>query len=226
MFLLKKLLFIVIILLTCLPAGSQPIEPIVVLYTSKDKFLPDLQKNCCKYYDLEKFHNSGIKAKTVILSGHGAPPVYVSHSAGEVAEVISSFHPELIVLNSCYGASTPILESLAEKNNGAIVVAPPYQIYLPGYIYLHDFFNQKLSAEERAKSVVTQPYYPQLRWKINKPELIKAKAKVLKMTRKELKKNYLRRVPPLVRIPMPESLEIDGEILVLLTRKEVESIKK
>lgn len=197
----------------------------MVLYTNKDKVLPNLPKNCCKYYSLEKLPKKVNKAKIVIVSGHGEPPVYAGHSANEVELAVSKFKPELIVMNSCFGASNPILESLANKNAGALIVAPPYPIYLPGYKYLDNFFNDKLTLNERARNVITVPYYPQLIWKINKDELKRAKSKVLKMSKKELKQNYRRRVPPLVRVRINEN-DNNSEILVLLTKEEVEKIKK
>ena len=200
-------------------------DKIVVLYTNKDTIMPKLPKNCCKYYSLEKLPKIVNKAKIVIVSGHGAPPVYAGHSANEVELAVSKFKPELIVMNSCFGASSPILESLSNKNTGALIVAPPFPIYLPGYKYLDNFFNEKLSLNERARNVITVPYYPQLIWKINKTELTKAKSKVLKMSKSELKQNYRRRVPPLIRVKINENNN-NSEILVLLTKEEVEKIKK
>lgn len=226
---MKQLISIVVILLFVFSFKSGLANPsnglVVILYTSKNPVFPKVPDGCCKYYDIDKFKDPKIKANTVILSGHGEPPVYAGHSASQVAEIISSFKPELIVLNTCYGASYPILEALSEKNNGKMVVAPPYEIYLPGYTFWNGFFNSNLSIEERAKNVVTEPYYPQLKWRINKYELKKVKDKVLKMSKIELRKNYLRRVPPLIKVKINESFNKDNEILVLLTKKEIQSIK-
>jgi hypothetical protein len=70
---------------------------IVVLYTKKDIVNPDLRDDCCEYIALEDFKNTGKTAKTVILSGHGKPPLYAGHTISEVAKVIAGFSLPLVV---------------------------------------------------------------------------------------------------------------------------------
>lgn len=160
---MKKFIFTILTILFISISNTKYVESsdnkITVIYNSKDPILPDLPKNCCNYYDVHKFKDKGLKSKTVILSGHGEAPVYVGLNVKEISKIISSFEPELIVLNTCFGASSPILEELAKKNDGSLVVAPPYRIYSPGYIFWNDFFNEKLNVYERAKNIVTKPYY-------------------------------------------------------------------
>jgi hypothetical protein len=191
-------------------------KSIVVLYTKSDVVVPDLPDNCCEYIPLEGFHNTTRKAKTVILAGHGKPPIYASHTIKEVSEAIASFDPELVVMNSCYGSADILLDGLAKTGLKSMVVAPPFPIYLPGFTYDANFLNSELSVEERAKSVRTEPYYPILKWNINTKDLIEAKRKVNTMSKTELKKNLRRVFPPLIRVKMPTKLEPNAEVLVMV----------
>ncbi len=196
-------------------------ENIVILYTKKDVVMPDLPDDCCDYIPLENFKNKGIKANTVILAGHGKPPLYAEHSIKEVSDAIASFSPQLIVLNSCYGSTDILLDGLAKNNLKSMVVAAPFPIYLPGFTYDANFLKTELSVEERAKSVRTEPYYPILKWNINSKELDKTKKKIDFMSKKELKKNLRRVSPPLVRVSMPTKLEPKAELLVMLDPKKL-----
>lgn len=199
---------------------------IVVLYTHGDPVIPDVPNDCCIYQTLEDFVDKGIKANTVIFSGHGEPPIYALHKPKEISKIISSYEPELIVLNSCYSSSTPILEALTKTSSGAFVVASPFQIYLPGYVFGKNFFDFSLSPSERAKAVKIEPDYPILKWKLNENELNFAKAKVNSFSKKELKKRLRRRTPPLIRVPMPESLDKGSELLVMLSKDEIKKLLK
>ena len=192
-------------------------ENIVVLYTKSDVVVPDLPDDCCEYIALENFKNTNRKAKTVILAGHGIPPVYAGHSIKEVSEAIASFDPELIVINSCYGSTDILLNGLVKTGLKSMVVAPPFPIYLPGFTYDENFLKPELSVEERAKSVKTEPYYPILKWNINSKELEDARKKVNSMSKKELKNNLRRADPPLIRVKMPTKLEPNAELLVVVS---------
>ncbi|MFN8577175.1 MAG: hypothetical protein U0354_09990 [Candidatus Sericytochromatia bacterium] len=191
-------------------------ENIVVLYTKSDVIVPDLPDNCCLYIPLENFKNTQLRAKTIILAGHGKPPLYANHSIEYVSKAIASFKPELIVMNSCYGSSDILLKGLIKVGLKSMVVAPPFPIYLPGFNYENDFLNPELSVEERAKAVKVEPYYPILKWHLNEKELNESIKKVRNMSKSELKKNLRTINPPLVKVKLSSKLEPNSDLLVMV----------
>jgi len=199
-------------------ACSQPADPskeIVVLYTREDPIIPDLPADCCRYIDLEDYQQVSPKsAKTVILAGHGQAPEYAGHDYAYVAKAIAAFAPELIVMNSCYGATTDILGALIANKSEAYIVAPPFPIYQPGFTYEPAFFTGTL--QQKLQAVQTEPKYPLLRWKLNQTELQAVDQRVNKMSVKELSKRLRRVAPALVRVDFPTAFDAGGEILVPL----------
>lgn len=188
---------------------------IVVLYTTVEPIIPVLPKDCCLYIPLEGFrHDTQARAKTVIVAGHGKPPYFASHTYEFVAQAVASFQPELVVMNSCYGASTDILTALANRNLDAYVVAPPFPIYQPGFIFDPAFFTGTL--KEKVRAVRTEPPYPILRWKINQGDLQGVQAQIATMSPAALKKNLRRVQPALVKVKFPTEFEKNSEILVPL----------
>lgn len=188
---------------------------IVVLYTTVEPIIPILPKDCCLYIPLEDFRNdTQARAKTVIVAGHGKPPYFASHTFEFVAQAVASFQPELVVMNSCYGASTDILTAFAQHNMDAYVVAPPFPIYQPGFIFDPAFFSGTL--KEKVRAVRTDPPYPILRWKINQRDLQGVQAQIAKMSPAALKKNLRRVQPALVKVKFPTEFEKNSEILVPL----------
>lgn len=197
------------------------LPPIVVLYTREDPIIPELPDNCCEYIPLEGFRPSPQRrAATVIVAGHGKPPYYASHTYAQVAAAVASFQPELVVMNSCYGASTDILGALADHALDAYVVAAPFPIYKPGFIYEPAFFKGSLS--EKVMAVRTEPAYPILRWKIAKQDLQAAAAALKQMSPEERRKRLRRVQPALVRMPLPTAFESKSEILVPLPPEQFE----
>lgn len=188
----------------------------VVLYSQKTPDLvPKLPSNCCSYVPLEGFRNASTRVDTVILSGHGLPPEYVGHSAREVAAAIASYKPSLVIVNTCYGASTPLLDALAAAGSRAWVVAGPYQLYISGLVFAPDFMQVKDPAE-RARRVRTEPPYPLLRWQIDPVQLKALHARVGAMSKLELRHRLKRVMPTLLKIELPSRIEPRGRVLVAI----------
>ena len=93
----------------------------------------------------------------MIVAGHGAPPEYLGTTAA-VADAAACFGPELIVIDTCFGASTPLLGALAART-GALVVGAPSLVPGRGFRYLAELFGAG-STEERARPVSSRvPLY-------------------------------------------------------------------
>lgn len=215
---LLRMLLISALLPACRAASvsQASIRPeIVVLYTKDEPIIPVLPANCCEYVPLEGFANPGKRrASTVIVAGHGKPPYYASHSYQQVAAAVASFKPELVVMNSCYGASEDILGALSQAKLDAYVVAAPFPIYQPGFVYEPAFFKGRLI--DKVMAVHTQPEFPILRWKISSSDLQRVEAAIASLPVKELRKRLRRVKPALVRMPMPTTFDKNSEILVPL----------
>ena len=204
--------FILVFFLGC---STEPEStPIVILYTERDPILPALPKDCCLWYSLEKLPTNPIKAQTVIVAGHGLPPYFAEHNVEHVAKSAALFQPELVVMNSCYGASLDILTALAKHTPETYVVAPAFRIYSPGFDYGDAFLNPEAKITEKIKAINTYPSYPILRWKLDLEALNALQSRVDKMSIEALKENLQRVKPPLVRLPFPSLFEPQSEILV------------
>ncbi len=189
-------------------------KPVVILYTQKDPILPKLPKDCCLWVPLEKLPDQAFEAQTVIVAGHGQPPYFAEHNVHQVAKAVAFFNPELVVMNSCYGASLDILSALAEQNMDAHVIAPAFRIYYPGFEYGPAFLAPEASLMDKIKSVHTEPRYPILRWRLDSAALQKVQQQVDQMSIADIKSQLQRVQPPLLRLKFPSLFEPESEILV------------
>lgn len=199
----------------CTPTLARTHPEIVVLYTREEPIIPHLPAHCCEYLPLEGFQpEAGRTARTVIVAGHGQPPEYAGHTFQQVADAVATFHPRLVVMNSCYGASTDILGALTAHRLDAYVVAAPFPIYKPGFVYDPAFFTGTL--QEQLMAVHTDPAYPLLRWKLQAQDLQTVEAAVKQLPKETLLKRLRRVKPALVRMPLATPFEAHSEILVPL----------
>jgi predicted amidohydrolase len=155
----------------------------------------------------------GVPADTVIVSGDSRPPRYLGRSPEVLASAIAAFHPKLVVLDTCYGASSPLLDALAARTD-AWVVGAAHRIPAAGLRYQPDFFTEP-SAERRAWAVRLDPSYPLLRWRLDRPALQAAEAAVATMTPTERRRRTQALRPRLVRINLAGRPAPDGRILVV-----------
>ncbi len=196
------------------PPGLAADPTVVVLFEKKrPDFAPDLGPRGAKLICLDGFRNSGIQADTVVLGGHSSPPMYVGQPAVRTAKAIASFHPQLVILDTCYGASTPILNALAAEGLRSWVVAAPYQLLVRNFRYGADVFRSA-DPVKRAMAVQTTPPYPLLRWKLDPAALRAIEAKVDAMGPQELERRLKCVRPALVRMALPTRESPQGRILV------------
>jgi hypothetical protein len=195
-----------------MPAAAGP--SIVLLYAAEHRDLaPDLAGDRVPAFALEGFHNAGMTADTVVLGGHSLPPIYVGQPPKLVARAIASFRPSVVVLETCYGASTPLLDALAATGVRAWVVAAPYQLPIRGLHYGPDFYRA-LDGEKRVMAVNTVPPYPLLRWQLDPQTLVAIHHRVDAMSKAALTRSIKRVQPTLVKVGLPTRLSPQGRILV------------
>jgi hypothetical protein len=149
---------------------------------------------------------------TVVLAGHSLPPDYLGRPAAEVAATIQAYTPELIVLDTCYGASTPLIEALAAAGSRARVVAPPFPIPEEGLFYEPAFITEH-NPVAREHLVRTEPPFPLLHWTVDGAQLRALEDRVAHATPSTLRANLSRNRPPLVRMALPNA---EAPILVLV----------
>lgn len=199
------------------PAVARTGPAAVVLYSrSSPTVLPALPGGCCKRYAVEDLGTRLSHARTVIFSGHSLPPGdYGGLSPGRLARAISAFHPQLVVLDTCYGASTPILRALAATGQHPWIVAPPFLISTRGLTFGRGFLAQADPARA-ARLVSTDPPYPLLRWKLDWSQLARARRAASRLEGEALRRHLVRSFPPLAAVPMAGETP-GGEVLVPLS---------
>ncbi|HHH30707.1 MAG TPA: hypothetical protein ENK57_20520 [Polyangiaceae bacterium] len=190
-------------------APKTPPRDIVVLY-SRDA--PQFRTRCpegrCSYRAIEDFRCSDSeRAATVVVAGHGAPPTYLSHTSEELGVAIRCFSPELVVIDTCFGASIELLATL--EGLDTLVVAAPFLIPPAGFNYLPEFFASN-DAARRARAVVSSEGGRLLRWRFDKQALSSAIARVAAMDATTLRRQLVRRNPAQVGV----SLGAAGRVLV------------
>jgi hypothetical protein len=189
-----------------LTAGCGPSAPPLDAAVLTSKFTPEMTAKLpdgkVERFVIEGFRDDGRRAETVVLAGHSVPPLYLDRPAEEVARAIVSFEPSLIVLDTCFGASTPLLEALAAAGSRAKVVAPAFLLPESGFRYAADFFARP-DANSRAEAVRAEPDVRLLRWTIT-PEALKApKAELEAMAPGALRRRLRHLAPYLVRVELP-----------------------
>ena len=211
---LPTALLVVLALVACRRGPEVRPGQVVVLYSSRTPHLvPPCPDGRCALVPLEGFTCPGLPAETVVVSGHGLPPLYAGHPAPEVAAAVACFRPALLVLDTCYGASTPILDALATAGVTPLVVAPPFLVPPGGFVYPPEFFAPG-PVEDRARLLSTTPPAPLLRWRLDPAGLRAVHEQVERLSPAERVRRRQRTRPPLVRLPLPSALAPDGAVLV------------
>jgi hypothetical protein len=181
-------------------------EPLVSVYSQADA--AELQKapcsdGRCPHLALEDFSCPfGARAEVLVLSGHSLPPSYLNAAPEEVARVARCYRPGLIVLDTCYGFSTPLLTALAEAAPGAWVLGPTYKLPLDGLLYDEGFF-QAGSPEARARFVRTRSGKPLELWRLDAEALDSALDEVGRWEPAVLEARLARKLPNLVKVSLP-----------------------
>lgn len=134
----------------------QEVTPsVAVIYSRGSLHLrPDCPPGRCDYHAIEDFTCDRARAvRTVIVAGHAAPPQYLGTEPQSIALAIACFAPELVVIDTCYGASTPLLSALAERGD-FLVVASPRLVPGRGFRYGARFFDDA-APDVRAAAVTS-----------------------------------------------------------------------
>lgn len=195
---------------------AAPLEAAVLYSKATPTMLAALPGDRARHFAVEGFANPGVRARTVVLAGHSLPPTYLDQPAEQVAAAIASFAPELVVLDTCYGASTPILEALVRAGSHAVVVAPPYRIPRDGFVYAEGFFAERDPAR-RAALVRTEPAYPLLRWRPEGAALDALRSELAGLDARALRQRLQRVSPPLVKSVLPGQAAPGAVVLTPMT---------
>lgn len=150
----------------------------------------------------------------VVVSGHSLPPRYLGLSADELAQRIACLEPDLIVLDTCYGFSSPLLQALAARGVRAQIVGAHRQVAKTGLRYGPDFFEAS-DPEVRSAAVGAGDDAVE-RWRADPDQLAAALLVAESWSPDELKAHIQRVHPNLVRVPLADS----GAVALVLVPPE------
>ncbi|MCA9525044.1 MAG: hypothetical protein KC549_01950 [Myxococcales bacterium] len=162
---------------------------------------PALRTRCpagrCTWHPIEDFTCPGERRQTVILAGHGEAPAWLGKPPDVVADAVRCFQPDLVVVDTCYGASTLLLTALGDD---ALVVASAGLVPTTGLVYGPEFFEEG-PAERRAAAVTGVGRL--LRGRPVAEALAAAAAEVTAMDTRTLWRHLARRTPAQVGVDAP-----------------------
>ncbi|NNB84214.1 hypothetical protein [Corallococcus exiguus] len=191
------------------PRRAATEAPRVVSIFSRADALPLQQAACgagddaCPNLALEDFDcPRDAAAEVLIFSGHSLPPLYLHTGPEALARVAACYRPELIVLDTCYGFSLPLLEALAGAVPGALVVGATYKLPSQGLRYDADFF-QPGTADARAERFHTRSGKPLTRWRLDADALSQARDTLEAWDVDALEARLVRKLPNLVSVDLP-----------------------
>lgn len=92
----------------------------------------------------------------VVVAGHSMPPLYLDGSPDALAAAVACRRPKLVVLDTCWGASLPLLEALAAKGVHARVIGASFYLPERGLSYGEAFWSTK-DPDARA-AAITSPH--------------------------------------------------------------------
>lgn len=187
--------------ITAGPPPADPAPDVAVLYSEQ---APALRARCpegrCAYHGIERFTCPGVQTSAVIVSGHGQPPDYLARPAAEIAAAVRCFRPQLVVIDTCFGATSELLKSLGDLD--AVFVAAASLLPPSGFIYGPGFFSET-DPQVRASAVNTLPLTELLRWRIDRGALDSLLAGVDAMDAEALGARLARRRPATVKVDLP-----------------------
>lgn len=173
------------------------------------------EPNCLRI-PIDEFDCSKVDSPVdaVVLSGHSVPPVYLHESPARLASAIACLKPGLLVLDTCYGMSSPLLEQIADTGARPLVVGATRKLPPNGLVYDDGFF-QSNPPEQRATHVHSRSKVPLVRLYLRSDTVATARAEVSTWSREQLTRSLRRTHPNLVRVPLPNS-KPDAEMLLLV----------
>lgn len=178
---------------------SRSARVLVLFSPAAPSMIPRCASGVCDFLSVERAQCSAPREErvaTVIVSGHSSVPTYLGLSSDEVANRIACRHPELIVLDTCFGASEPLLSALARRLPDAVVVGPTFRVADRGFEYDSAFFLAG-SATERAASVRARSGLPLTVLSLRSPAIAAARVAARSLQGAELRRALVRVAPPL-----------------------------
>ncbi|MCB9546669.1 MAG: hypothetical protein H6706_12555 [Myxococcales bacterium] len=187
------------------PPPPAPPPDVVVLYA---RDAPRYRARCpegrCAHVAIEDFTCGDERAKTVIVSGHGEPPTYLSRGAEEIGAAVRCLAPELVVFDTCHGASAALFQALGDLP--ATVVASPGLLPPSGLVYGPGFFTE--ADPQRRAEAVRSVAGPLARWRVDPAGLAAALAGVEAMGPEALRSRIARRKPAQIRLELSPTATI------------------
>lgn len=176
---------------------SAPVPLVDVVFSQASPYLrPDCPQGRCRFHRVESFRCPRDPAPTLVLAGHAAPPMYLGKTAAAIGEVARCFHPELLVIDACFGASAELLDAIAARVD-TLVVAPPAFVDIAGLSYDAAFFEPG-PLEARAAAARAPSTAALLRWRPTTAALNRARASVEGLDTKSLQARVRNWNPTLV----------------------------
>lgn len=191
-------------------------DSIVVIYSSQDPAVVrtfECPADRCERVDLSDLRCTGDEAPApvVVVTGHSGPPDAYLHATPEtLASAIACYRPELVVLDTCYGVSSPLLVALAARGMAPFVVGPTYRLPAAGLLYEAPFFTD-LPASARARFVRSRSGEPLSRFRLDAGRLRAALDDVAGWSVARLTAHLQCVLPNLVKVPIPGT----GHILLV-----------
>lgn len=179
--------------------------PIVVLVSSADPVeirAFACPEGACEIVALERSPCEDARpAQVVVVAGHSAPPTYLGGSAERLADAIACRAPELVVLDTCYGFSAPLLEAMALRGLTPLIVGSTHQLPPEGLDVSPAFFQER-DAAARAAGVFLHAGTPLETWRLDGAELRRAREEVARWSPERLNKRLRRVHPNLVQVEL------------------------
>ncbi len=198
-------------------APKPPVPPDVAVLYSKNA--PDFRTRCpaghCSYHAVEDLKCSGKQADVVVLAGHGKLDSYLGLDVEHVVADVACFGPRLVVVDTCLGASEPLLSALADKVD-ATVVAAPRLVPTDGFDYGPQFFESS-NVQQRAAAVSDPNGRPLLRWHLDAGALVSVQRKADTLDAKALGAALALRKPTCIQLKLPGA----GPVLVPVAWKRL-----
>jgi hypothetical protein len=125
--------------------------------------------------------------------------------------VVHCLRPHLVVLDTCYGFSSPLLDELASVQTSMLVLGATFKLPPAGLVYEETFYTAQ-SPQERARHVRTRSGAKLESWWTDKRALRATLETVATWKQPMLLTNLQRKFPNLVRVPIYGS---EATLLVL-----------
>lgn len=195
---------------------GEPARPTYRTVILSDGGLPDplaCEAPDCLRLDAELRACPEARADAVVVSGHSLPPRYLGQSPEALAAAIACFAPRLVVLDTCYGFSAPLLGALLDRGVQARVVGARRQVPKLGLTYGPAFFTAD-DPEQRSAAIGADGGVE--RWTPDRAQLAAAIEATERWSKDELTAQLQRVHPNLVRAPLADS----GATALVLVSKE------